>query len=93
MRRSTSPNRPAAHTIRTKNTSNQNDDDEKHPSPPTTDHTHKNTRERGGEFKTIEEYVEFVLTELLREDEPEQAYTPEEEEEIKERLRRLGYIQ
>ena len=30
---------------------------------------------------------------ILREDEPERAYTPEEEEEIKERLRRLGYIQ
>jgi len=55
--------------------------------------THKNTRESGGEFKTIEEYIEFVLTEILKEDEPEQAYTPEEEEEIKERLRRLGYIQ
>jgi len=47
----------------------------------------------GGEFKTVEEYVEFVLTEILKEDEQEQAYTPEEEEEIKERLRRLGYIQ
>ena len=35
-------------------------------------------------------YIEFVRTELLREDEPEEAYTPEEEEE---RLRRLGYIQ
>ena len=49
--------------------------------------------ESGGEFQTVEEFIEFVLTEVLREDEPEQAYTPEEEEEIKERLRRLGYIQ
>ena len=49
--------------------------------------------ESGGEFKTAEEYIEFVLTEVLREDEPEQVYTPEEEEEIKERLRRLGYIE
>ena len=47
----------------------------------------------GGEFKTIEEYVEFVLTEILKENEQEQAYTPEEEKAIKERLRRLGYIQ
>lgn len=39
----------------------------------------------------MEENRTFVLTELLREDEPEQAYTPEEE--IKERLRKLGYIQ
>ena len=38
------------------------------------------------------EYVEFVLTELLREEE-EPAYTPEEEEEIKGRLRALGYIE
>jgi len=36
----------------------------------------------------VEEYIKFVLTELLREDEQEQALTPEEEEEIKERLRR-----
>jgi Arc/MetJ-type ribon-helix-helix transcriptional regulator len=49
--------------------------------------------ESGGEFKTVEEFIEFILTEILREDEKEQAYTPEEEEEIKERLRRLGYIQ
>ena len=49
--------------------------------------------ESEGEFKTVEEYIEFVLTEILREDEPEQAYTPDEEEEIKERLRRLGYIE
>ena len=48
--------------------------------------------ESGGEFQTVEEFIEFVLTEVLREDEPEQPYTPEEEEEIKERLRALGYI-
>jgi len=48
--------------------------------------------ESGGEFKTVEEYIEFVLTELLRDDE-EHAYTPEEEEEIKKRLRALGYIE
>ena len=29
--------------------------------------------ESRGEFKTIEEYIEVVLTELLREDKPEQA--------------------
>lgn len=39
--------------------------------------------ESGGEFKTVEEYIEFLLTEILKEDESEQAYTPEEEEEIK----------
>ena len=47
----------------------------------------------GGEFKTVENYIDFVLMELLVEDEQEQAYTPEEEKAIKERLRRIGYIQ
>jgi len=44
-----------------------------------------------GEFKSVDEYVQFVLEELLREEE-EYTYTPEEEEEIKKRLRALGYI-
>ena len=44
------------------------------------------------EFKSVE-YIAFVLTDVLREDEPEQAYLPEVEKEIKERPRRLGYIQ
>ena len=39
----------------------------------------------------MEENRTFVLTELLREDEPEQGYTPEEEEENKKRLLRLRY--
>jgi len=45
-----------------------------------------------GEFKSVEEYVKFVLEELLKEEEDEYVYTPEEEEEIKKRLRALGYI-
>ncbi len=44
------------------------------------------------EFKDVEEFVEFVLREVLSEEEQEPAYTPEEEEEIKKRLRSLGYI-
>jgi len=44
-----------------------------------------------GEFKSVEEYVEFVLEELLKEEEGP-VYTEEEEEEIKRRLRALGYI-
>ena len=44
-----------------------------------------------GEFKSVEEYIEFVLEELLSEEE-EEVYTKEEEEEIKRRLRALGYI-
>lgn len=49
--------------------------------------------ESEGEFTSVEEYIEFVLTELLKEEEGEEIYTPEEEEEIKKRLRALGYIE
>jgi len=34
----------------------------------------------------VEEYIPFVLTEVLREDEPEEVYTPEEEKAINKRL-------
>lgn len=50
----------------------------------------REVKRSGGEFKSIAEYIEFVLRELLEE---EPAYTPEEEEKIKERLRALGYIE
>ena len=43
----------------------------------------------GGEFKSVEDYVEFVLEEILKEDEEEQVYS---KEEVKKRLRALGYI-
>ncbi|MHA1409210.1 MAG: hypothetical protein ACTSQY_02615 [Candidatus Odinarchaeia archaeon] len=45
-----------------------------------------------GEFNTPEEYIEFVLTEILK-DEEEEKLSPEEEEAIKNRLRALGYIE
>lgn len=47
-----------------------------------------------GEFQSAEEYIEFVLREVVKEDddEPEEAYTPEEEKEIMKRLRSLGYM-
>jgi len=46
-----------------------------------------------GEFKDVEDYVTFVLSEVVKEeDEEENVYTPEEEEEIKRRLRQLGYL-
>jgi len=47
--------------------------------------------EGSGAFNSVEDYVEFVLEELLKEEE-ETPFTPEEEEEIKKRLRALGYI-
>ena len=44
-----------------------------------------------GEFKDEEEYITFVLEELLKEEDQE-VYSKEEEEEIKKRLKALGYI-
>lgn len=49
--------------------------------------------ESEGEFKTVSEYVEFVLTELFKDENEAQIYTQEDEEEIKKRLRALGYIE
>ena len=52
----------------------------------------KQVEESGGEFKSVEEYVIFVLNELVSEEEEGEVYSPEEEEEIKKRLRALGYL-
>lgn len=49
--------------------------------------------EESGEFRNVEEFIEFVLTEILREDEDEDVYSSEDEEEIRKRLRALGYIE
>ncbi len=49
--------------------------------------------EESSEFKSVDEYVTFVLEELLKEEEEEEYELSEEEEEkIKERLRGLGYL-
>ena len=49
--------------------------------------------EDSGEFKSVEEFIEFVLREVLEEEGAEEAvYSKEEEEEIKKRLRALGYL-
>ena len=45
-----------------------------------------------GGFSSVEELVEFVLGEVLSEEEPEYVYSKEEEEKVKERLRALGYL-
>jgi hypothetical protein len=46
-------------------------------------------------FASVEEYVTFVLEEILKEDEDESkpAYTKEEEQEVKKRLKALGYLE
>lgn len=43
-------------------------------------------------FSSVEELIEFVLKEVLGEEEEERVYSKEEEEAIKERLRSLGYL-
>ncbi len=45
-------------------------------------------------FNSVEELVEFVLNEFVSEvsEEGQEIYSPEEEEEIKKRLRSLGYL-
>ncbi len=43
-------------------------------------------------FSSVEEYVIFILEEVLKEEgEEEQAFSKEEEEEVKKRLKALGY--
>ncbi len=44
-------------------------------------------------FGSVDEYVTFVLEEVLKDDEEETvAFSKEEEEEVKKRLRALGYL-
>ena len=47
----------------------------------------KNAKESG--FKSVREYVEFILKELVEEDE---GISKEEEEQVKDRLKALGYL-
>ena len=45
-------------------------------------------------FNSVDEYVIFVLEEVLKDDEDEtQAVSKEDEEEVKKRLKALGYIE
>jgi len=45
-----------------------------------------------GAFKNVQEFVTFVLQEFVKEEEPEEAFTSEEEGALKARLRKLGYL-
>ena len=49
-------------------------------------------RVKATDFGSVEEYVIFILEEVLKEGE-EGALSKEEEEEIKKRLRALGYLE
>lgn len=46
------------------------------------------------EFNSVDEYIAFVLAEVLKEDDEEghPTYSEEEEEEVKKRLKALGYL-
>ncbi|MDD5022718.1 MAG: CopG family transcriptional regulator [Candidatus ainarchaeum sp.] len=46
----------------------------------------------GTDFKSVSEYVIFVLDELVSEKKSENKVSKEEEEDIKDRLKKLGYI-
>ena len=46
------------------------------------------------DFGSVDEYVEFVITEILKDedDEEEVTFSKEEEKEVKKRLKALGYL-
>ena len=52
-------------------------------------------RMSGAGFDSVEEYVTFVLEEILRDEGEEErpTFSKEEEEEVKKRLRALGYLE
>jgi hypothetical protein len=47
------------------------------------------------EFNSVEDYVTYVMEEILREEDSkeEPTFSAEEEEEVKKRLRALGYLE
>jgi hypothetical protein len=45
-----------------------------------------------GESKSVDKYTEFILREFFKEQDAEDKHKQEEEDLIKNRLRRLGYI-
>ena len=46
------------------------------------------------DFNSVDEYVAFVLEEIIKDEEQEErpSFSKEEEEEVKKRLRALGYL-
>ena len=67
------------------------------------DRLQKRVDESNGEFKTIEEYVNYILEQVAErldaenhetnnDDGNEEVYSEEDEEKVKERLRALGYL-
>lgn len=55
-----------------------------------------NRRMEGSDFDSVEEYVNYVLEEVVSEDEEEyeeEEWSEEDEEKVKSRLRSLGYLE
>ena len=50
-------------------------------------------RARSTGFGSVEEYVTFVMEEVLKEDDQQPAFSKEDEEEVKKRLKSLGYLE
>ena len=50
-------------------------------------------RARSTGFGSVEEYVTFVMEEVLKEDDQQPAFSKEDEEEVKKRLKALGYAE
>ena len=50
-------------------------------------------RARSTGFGSVEEYVTFVMEEVLKEEDREPAFSKEDEEEVKKRLKALGYAE
>jgi len=46
----------------------------------------------GTEFDSVDEYVNFVLAEVFKEEEAETSFSKEDEKEVKRRLKSLGYL-
>ena len=49
-------------------------------------------RVKATDFGSVDEYVEFVLEEVVKEEEEERTFSEEEEKEVKKRLKDLGYL-
>lgn len=44
------------------------------------------------DFGSVDEYVKFVLEEVVKEEAEESAFSEQEEKEVKKRLKSLGYL-
>ena len=49
-------------------------------------------RLKGTNFKSVSDYVSYVLTEVVSEEEEVEAFTKQDEENVKGRLKALGYL-